>query len=315
MFNLVQNENMKIYGRVRTWVLISLLLITVLAQAGLTYAFMDKEDNPNWKQDLTQQNEELQKAIDDQDMPLPESIKQSTMSEIQKNEYYIAHDINPNRITGWEFVQDATRQFTLVTIFVVMIAGEIVASEFTWGTIKLLLIRPVSRTRILLSKYLATLLFAVLLCAILFGWSYLLGGLFFGFAGFDEPYIYSDQHGVIHQMNMAGRVWIGFGLEFVSLLMFVTFAFMISAAFRSSSLAISLSLLLMFVGNIMVSLLSRYEWVKYTLFANLDLLQYVEGTPVVEGMTLTFSVVVLMVYLVVFYAVSWILFVKRDVTA
>ena len=90
------------------------------------------------------------------------------MVEIGKNEYAIEHNIDPNQMTGWEFVEDATGLMTLITIFAAVIAGDIVASEFTWGTIKLLLIRPVSRTKILLSKYVATLLFVVLLCVILF---------------------------------------------------------------------------------------------------------------------------------------------------
>ena len=56
----------------------------------------------------------------------------------------------------------------LVTLFTVIIAGDMVAGEFTRGTIKLLLIRPASRSKILLSKYVTTLLFAATLLVILF---------------------------------------------------------------------------------------------------------------------------------------------------
>ena len=71
--------------------------------------------------------------------------------------------------------------------------------------------------------------------------------------------MYADPQGNIQQIRMIEHIGITYGLEFISLLMIVTFAFMISATFRSSSLAISLSILLLFVGNVIVGVLSRYE--------------------------------------------------------
>ncbi len=59
--------------------------------------------------------------------------------------------------------------------------------------------------------------------------------------------------------------------------MIVTMAFMISTVFRSSSLAIGLSIFIMFAGQIITLLLMRYSWGKYFLFANTDL------TPVLRG--------------------------------
>ena len=61
-------------------------------------------------------------------------------------------------------------------------------------------------------------------------------------------------------------------------------------------------------------LLSKYSWVKYVLFANTDLTQYVRGVPIVAGMTMKFSLIVLTVYFVFFMATSWVFFSRRDVT-
>jgi ABC-2 type transport system permease protein len=100
------------------------------------------------------------------------------------------------------------------------------------------------------------------------------------------------------------------------MLMLATMAFMISAAFRNSSLAIGLSLFLLFMGGQVTRLISmKYEWAKYILFANTDLLQYFEGSPMVEGMTLGFSVTILIVYFLLFQAVAFYVFKKRDVAA
>ncbi|MBE3554796.1 MAG: ABC transporter permease, partial [Thermicanus sp.] len=68
-------------------------------------------------------------------------------------------------------------------------------------------------------------------------------------------------------------------------------------------------------GSTIVAALSRYGWVKYILFANTDLRQYFDGTPLVEGMTLSFSITVLLAYFLIFNLLSWILFMKRDVAS
>ncbi|MGV2805439.1 ABC transporter permease subunit, partial [Clostridium perfringens] len=107
---LVANENMKIYYRVRTWVMLAILLLFIAA------------------------------------MPIML--------------YYTNAPMDVWTVFTW------TESFTiyLSTIFTVIIAADIVAGEFAGGTIKLLLIRPWSRGKILLSKFTSLILFG-LLCA------------------------------------------------------------------------------------------------------------------------------------------------------
>ncbi len=59
----------------------------------------------------------------------------------------------------------------------------------------------------------------------------------------------------------------------------------------------------------------KYEWAKYVLFANTDLLQYFEGSPMVDGMSLGFSITMLVLYFTLFQAVAFYVFKKRDVAA
>jgi ABC-2 type transport system permease protein len=93
-------------------------------------------------------------------------------------------------------------------------------------------------------------------------------------------------------------------------------AFMISSVFRNSSLAIGLSLFLLFTGAQFTVLLSiKFSWAKYILFANTDLMQYVDGTPMMEGMSMAFSVIILLIYFIVFQFLAFFVFKKRDVAA
>jgi ABC-2 type transport system permease protein len=149
---------------------------------------------------------------------------------------------------------------------------------------------------------------------ILFAVSFIAGGLFFGFKGVSVPYL-SYSNGAVKEVNMVGHILSVYGYNCVNLIMMGTFAFMISTVFRNSSIAIGLSIFLMFTGTTLVQLLSKYSWVKYILFANTNLRMYTDGVPTVKGMTLEFSIVVLIAYFLVFNLISWFGFSKRDVAA
>jgi ABC-2 type transport system permease protein len=205
---------------------------------------------------------------------------------------------------AFSFMSMCASLTTLVFIFSVIVAGDIVASEFTWGTIKLLLIRPATRSKILASKYISVVIFLITLLLLLIIFSYFVGLLFFGFGG------------SVAESDSFPNILQAYGVKGVDLLMSVTLAFMISAAFRSSSLAIGLSIFLMFTANTLIFILVqfKYTWVKYLLFANTDLSPYLHGgQPLLAGMTLGFSIAMLAAYWLLFYVVAWLLFTKRDV--
>jgi ABC-2 type transport system permease protein len=93
-------------------------------------------------------------------------------------------------------------------------------------------------------------------------------------------------------------------------------AFMMSAVFRTSSLAIGASVFLLLTGGTVTNLLAaKFEWAKYSLFANVDLMQYMDGVPMAEGMTLSFSIGIMVLYYIVFHALAFVFFIKRDVSA
>lgn len=99
----------------------------------------------------------------------------------------------------------------------------------------------------------------------------------------------------------------------INMLMLFTLSFMISTVFRNGALAIGMGIFLNFAGGMIVDAFRESSWIKYFLFANTNLGQYIDGIPAVEGMTMTFSIIVLIVYFVVFNIISWSTFTKRDV--
>jgi len=313
LLNLVQNENMKIYRRIRTWILV-LILIALTATVSL---IMKNSQNNSVQEDWRVQTErslQVQKENLKNDAGMPKSLKEKIERDIKVAEYRLQNDIAPT--SGmWSNVLTMANMIQLVTIFTVVIAADIVAGEFAGGTIKLLLIRPASRSKILLSKYISTILFSLFLLATLFVSAFVLGGILYGFSGATAAHLFADSNLVIHESSMLLHALNTYGLKCVELIMIVTLAFMISTVFRSSSFAIGMSLMTMFLGAGVSMFLMRYDWGKYWLFMNTDLTMYLEGQPMMKGMTMGFSIAVLVVYFLIFNVLSWTIFNKRDVAA
>jgi ABC-2 type transport system permease protein len=315
LLNLLLNENMKIYRRLRTWLLVLGLILTTI---GFLVA-QEYSKNPNqipgatWQTNVQQQITSDQKMV--ANMNRGADWKARLNSRIAVNQYHLDHNLPPTDETLWGNMLKAADLIVVVTVLTVVIASDSVAGEFTAGTIKLLLIRPWSRSKILLSKYITTIVFSVLLFLVLFVTAFLASGLLHGFSGVNTPYVYASGDGVVHESSIVQHAISTYLYQCVQLLMIVTMAFMISTVFQNSSIAIALSVGIMFAGTSIVGFLSQFSWSKYYLFENTDLTQYLNGTPNVPGTSLSFSVMVIALYYIVFIALSWSVFNKRDVVA
>jgi ABC-2 type transport system permease protein len=314
MFNLVRNENMKLSKRLSTWIMIGILILVVIIAGGITKHNANKAGTKNWKTEMTMTNQSLKMAIA-QHQGMPQNEVNRMKLEIETNEYHLAHNLPPvEDATLWGFIESMSNLIIIISLFAIVLGGGMIATEFSEGTIKLLLIRPSKRWKILLSKYISVLFYILLMLGILFAASFIIGGTLFSFAGVNLPYV-NNASGHITEISMISHILVVYGYACVNLIMMVTLAFMISSVFRSSSLAIGVGVFLMFVGNLLVSLLSQFNWSKYILFANIDLKQYSAGTPPVAGMTLNFSIIVLIVYFIEFNLISFVGFSKRSVAA
>lgn len=311
MLNLIANEQMKIYRRLRTWILAILLIVIVVLTGILSHS--DYKQDDSWKTRATETIEHNKTELANAD--IPDNFKKQMREESALQQYMLDHNYPPIDNTLWGGMLTASGLIILVTLFTVIIAGDMVAGEFTWGTIKLLLIRPASRAKILLSKYVTTLLFAATLLVVLFVTALIVNGFLYGFSRLSLPHLTVNAAGQVEEKTMLFYVFATYGLKLIELVMIVTLAFMISTVFRSASLAIGLSIFIMFAGQIITMLLLRYTWGKYFLFANTDLTPYLEDRPLAEGMTMGFSITVLVFYFLLFNVLSWEIFRRRDVAA
>lgn len=221
-----------------------------------------------------------------------------------------------NDYGAWEFTTENSGLLMIVGLFTIIVAAGMIAHEFRWGTIKLLLIRPITRVKILFSKYVAVLLFSIFTMLFLIIIAWIVGALAFGV---ESPQsMMQINTNILTTMDsenvpIFGELISRYGYNMIEIIMMATMAFMISAVFRNSSLAIAVSLFLLMGSSIVVALFANRPFAKYILFAHTDLSMHKTGNFLIEPVSLQFSIIVLLVYYVIFLLLSWLFFTKRDV--
>ncbi|RKJ16679.1 ABC transporter permease, partial [Butyricicoccus sp. 1XD8-22] len=196
--------------------------------------------------------------------------------EILMTEYRIAHDLPAVDATMFQDVVNQLLNFILmlVGIFTMVIAASIVSNEFGTGTIKMLLTRPAARWKILLSKLVASCLYG----AAIFVSSIAVGILVSFFLFNTDPVaLLSVVDGQVVAQTLETNYAQTILLTSVSMFMTILFAFMLGTLFSSSTLAVSLSLILLFMGTTITVFLAKYDFAKFIWFAN-DLTQFLPGT-------------------------------------
>ncbi len=313
MLKLIQNEWMKLWSKKGTWVMTGLLAVFIVGMFGLTKWIETKKDSSeqDWKVSV---QEELAYTKEQLAMPTLATNERKRLEGNEKvYEHQLANSIEPLDSNSRErMIMDSAGIGSVVVLLVVIVAAGIVASEFSQGTIKMLLSRPVKRWKILTSKYVTVILFGVVLMLVGFGVSIISAYVIFQ-SGSGQELVWNGKEVV--EVSVWGRGLYILLLSFANVFVTATFAFMIGSVFRSSSMAIGLSLFSYFMGNTVVMLLSKYEVVKYIVFTHMDLTMYESNFRIVEDITMPFSLAVLAVYLIMFLLISYTTFMKRDITA
>ncbi len=322
---LVRNEMLKLWKKKRFFVIIGIIavLIPIFTYAQLRVS-LDRQEQigtSDWRVSLQQRINDYANR-----MSSPRVIEEwrKWMSvEVQRLQYYLDHDVNPEEPSGVtftrEFVKNAVGLF--VPLLVMVIASDLVSSEHAQGTIKLLLTRPVSRWKVLLSKYLAMLLYVSLIVTALAALCYIISGAVFGYGGWHAPTLIGFQVAGADidtsNVNMIAQwrfILMELGLVFYTGVLVGCIALMVSVIVRSTAAGMGIMLATLIAGTILSNMVSSWESAKYFFMVNMDLVRYLSGDiPPIEGMNLSFSLWVLTVWAAASIIVSFSVFTRRDV--
>lgn len=259
------------------------------------------------------ENDKSEKKYEDK-LQYQESLKIANVYQ-----YAIEHDIKlsiGNDLKG--LLEDFFSNYELfIIVVIVMIAGSIVSEEFNKGTIKLLLVKPYSRTKILLSKFITVLITMFIAVAFIILMQILVGGLIFGFGDLSSPTIaYNFNTNSIMKLNIFQYIGIMLVHKLPLYILIATIAFAFSTAFTNTPVAIVISMLGYMSTNVINMLVMRFKvnFMKFFITPNWDFTQYMFGKlPTFEQVNFNFSVIICVIYFILMIVPTFIIFKKKNI--
>jgi ABC-2 type transport system permease protein len=325
LYALVKNECIKMIKKKRFYVIILILLALIpmftYAQMRVAQHTQKQFGTSDWKADQRQKIADYEKRLGS--ARTPDEWKQQLRVQIQIGNYYLDKDVNPsspNAVTFTrEFVKNAVGLF--IPLIIMVISADIVSSEHSTGTIKLLLTRPVRRWKILLSKLITVIFFTSLTVLSTGLICYLISGVVFGYNGWQMPIftgIKLTGTDVDFSHVRAVGQWffllMEFGLVWFTAVVVAIMSLMLSVLIRSTAAGMGVMLAVLISGTILSNMVSSWETAKYLFMVNLDLTKYLTGgIPPIEGMDLGFSLSVLSVWTLAALIVSFTVFSRKDI--
>ena len=204
-----------------------------------------------------------------------------------------------------------------IIVITVMIAGTIVSEEFNKGTIKLLLIKPYARNKILLAKFITVLIMIVFSIIMLIGMELIVGGFVFGFDSLSVPVIvYNFNTNMIQEINVFSYLGAQILMILPSVILLATLSFALSTIFTNSPVAIALPLL----GYMGVAVINQFamqyniDFLKYFVTLNWDFTVYsYGGMSLMQGLTPEFSAVICLLYFLIMMIPTFVIFKKKNI--
>ncbi len=242
------------------------------------------------------------------------AIKNNKDEELSSpnNTYVLTSEVKTNLLNVWD-------DFSIMIIIMsLIIAGTIISEEFNKGTIKLLLVRPYKRTKILIAKFitcLIILMFAFISVSLIYT---IVNGIFNGFAGYSsEIMIYNFKTNGIETISTIKYMLVTLLAKLPMYLLLMTLSFTISVVLNNSALAIAFPI----VGTMFSEAINQIayhvekaQFLKFFVTPNWDLSMFLYGKmPQFEPISLPFSITICAIYFVIMIIVSLIVFKKRDI--
>ncbi|WP_346930592.1 ABC transporter permease subunit [Clostridium sp.] len=235
-----------------------------------------------------------------------------------------------NNIPQVEFQQDIRNSVdttylmyvSIAIILCIIIGGGIVSSEYSTGTVRLLMIRPVSRWKILLSKLISVFIigYGVLLTTVVL--NIISSGIINGFGGLATKVIAFSGDKIVEQ-NFIISIIPKLLFSSISLIFIIALVFAISTIIKNTALAVGLTTVAYLGSSVATMIMANLgmKWVGKTILPYMNLSTFIIRPNYVEMFKSEYNIVLnptmgaiqLLVFAAILIIASFIVFQKRDV--
>lgn len=241
------------------------------------------------------------------------------MKNNASNKYIIDNkvDINDAKTTRNLLINTLSDNFLFIMIIIAAVAGSIVSTEFDKGTIKLLLVRPYSRNKILLSKYIVSLFMIIFAILSAFIMQLIVGGIFFGFSSLNIPVvIYNFVQNKVMHINLFKYIFDNVLAVLPEFILLATLAFAISTITNVSTLGVALPIVGVGAADIinLIAINRNIIPLKYFVTLNWNFTNYLYGgVNSFPTLSIPFSILICAIYFLIMIITAFIVFNKRNI--
>ena len=201
-----------------------------------------------------------------------------------------------------------------IPLLIALVTGDLISGEAAMGTIRMLASKPISRTQIVLSKFIAGAIYTLVITLWLGFLSVFVSHLVFGSG--DLMVLNSDGLVILPEADILWRFGLAFCVAYLSLLTVATLSICLSAFAENSIGPIVSTMAIIIVFTIIGSLdVSVFDSVKPYLFTTHMASWrsfFEQPVPFDEIMN---SIVILLTHIVVLVGITLIKFNKKDITS
>lgn len=239
--------------------------------------------------------------------------------EMLIDKYSLDHGVNAGESGNSRtiFINFFSEYSFIILIMVFVVAGPIMSNEYNNGTIKLLLTRPYTRTKILLSKYITVLIsiiFSILIVSLI---QLVVGGIVLDFDSLKIPaVVYSSVTDSLTTYNLITYAGLSILSLLPSIIIVSTVVFALSTLFSSTAIATFGGFAIYSLSDLLYLFNSTNKWwVKYLWSYNWDFTPYIfNKAPSIEGLNIWFSLAVCVAYLLIILIPTFVLFNRKDIS-
>lgn len=342
MWNLVKNELIKL--KCRNKLLISFLVIAILfslISIGLSMAFVklnkaETKKSTNWRADVQAEITELEsgntKDNDTLESLMPAS--DSNQQKIQEDKYLLNHNIAPND-TKHQLPLDILKvifssTFLFMIIIIAILTSDIVSGEYTPPTMKVLLSRPVSRAKVLLSKFIAALISSSSIIIIIELLCFFVLCIVFGFPNPKYPMAMGTRYTTSTLLGQKIATVVSSSTYLIPLWLYLVFVFLMQLLFIVSCVAVFLMLSTLFktgatsmtlsiIGTLILSIIVNIPYIKlsapflFLTYSNPFSYNLLGAQYSTSLTTIPMAIMILIAWTVGSYAIAHLVFTKHDI--
>lgn len=244
---------------------------------------------------------------------------QKIEASIQLNKYIIENkkDINNYTTLSYQLRTSLEDYEIFIIIIILTISSTILANEVKEGTIKLLLIKPYTRSQILLSKYLTILIILIMSILFLYVAQLFLGGFFLGFDSLKEKVvIYHYQKSKIMCYNIFGYTFLRVISRLPMLILILTLSYLLSIISSNNMISLTIPMIIYIFTESLNSLAITYNLkiMRYIMTTNWNFTNYLFGKlPEFKYINIKLSIIICILYFVIMISSSFIIFKRKDI--